>query len=208
MAVVLVLAGSAHGDQPRNMWESLVSLKSQLNNDQPAVQVKRALASCRVTRDDRNGWIQVVWPDGPVETVALWTSASGDRIFGHVVEAQNPEAEEGLTFWSYSKEKSRWVLREGILPDIDLRDFWDDSRPPPDERSRSIALRYALPRKGTTILATLDGPYDAESAFYLTEGTPPELEAHVVAVRAAKYKRLELLWDRRTGRFSKGKREP
>ncbi len=208
---------SARAAEPRTMRERVVSLLSHgdvwqemLVADLPrckviegeAAEAEHEFDGCQLVDDERNGWLQIVYR-GVTMTFVEWTTASGDHLLGRDVDTG--ESFEWPTFWSYAG--GSWRHRDDVLPRIDLRDFWDETSAPPDPRFTRVALGYDLPRRGTTIRARLTGPWDVDWAHGLSGlERSSDLEAQVAAVRAAKYRGLELVWDGRAGRFSKGRR--
>jgi len=93
-----------------------------------------------------------------------------------------------------------------VVPEITFRDFWGD-RPLPENRSPTFfremeATHVEWPRQGTTARLQLFTPW-------LVPGEDEEgYDALVELFESRRFGEMELVWDRRRGVFTKGRKTP
>ncbi|MBN1532983.1 MAG: hypothetical protein JXA20_10000 [Spirochaetes bacterium] len=178
-----------------------------------AVQPDYGSREVRVV-DLRNGYLQTLQHggDGDVETIYVLYLDAGRNPYVGITTCYNGTGGD-YTVLFMAREKGKWVnVTARVLPKIDHRMFLDPAFVPSkmerfmesaDYRSRGVKLvqyAYALPRHGTTASVSLHVKDPEMFVGGEDRETVKEFKSRIV------YKRIELVWDGKNGRFTTGKR--
>jgi hypothetical protein len=164
----------------------------------------------KVVRDDKNGYVQIKNEQEygtQITTFVMWVTSDKTRLFGYTAEyAGYTGTSYRVSFWSY--DEGKWAEATAATPVIGLKDFWGEDRPLPEKKYQRIQLEYVLPRRGTTIVVyprIYDEPGDV--AEVSKDQSFDEAE-YKELIESRKFQAIELVWDAKTGRLSKGRQLP
>jgi hypothetical protein len=143
------------------------------------------------TFDEKNGYCAEGMDHGGMGYMfAVWKKLDG-KVFGFSQSSPRDGDSYDTTFWAH--REGRWIELKDVTPSISLEDFWDEHQRVPPELVLHAFFEMDLPRTGTTIKVRLKGicvKDSCENGYRIT--------------REAIYNHMELNWNPRTGRFSKG----
>ncbi len=178
-----------------------------------AVQPEYGSSEVKVV-DLRNGYIQTVHHggDGDVEAVyVLYLDAAKNPYVGITTYYNGIGGDYTALFMA--REKGKWVdITAKVLPKIDHRMFLDPAFDPSkmerfmgstDYKTRGMKLvqyAYTLPRYGTTAFVSLHVKDPEMYAGVEDRAIVKEFKSRIV------YKKIELTWDGKNGRFTTGKK--
>lgn len=196
---------AAEPDRPRDVYEYYLWFWAQ--QQLPMKQFTQDLANAHIVRDDKNGWLRlelrnitstfVVWNGGP----------SKHRIVGlsRIIRSEDEHGPYETYDVQFGEDvDGRLVLREDLLPTIELRDFWDETGAVPAGKYGRARFEYVLPRKGTSIQVhvhpelfdSMGDPEAPDDGF--------RYDKYLADFKTAKYSALELVFDKAAGKFVKG----
>lgn len=141
--------------------------------------------------DNANGWLQIASKGNPTETYALWVTDDGRYLLG----MSTLEGHAGGWWWSDGITAKD---AEDVFPKVTLSMLWPKQLSAKDrkfadgEADGDVPLILALPRKGTTIHATL-------SIEELFGGDDAKLSVG----RRLLPKQIDFKWDKAAGKFTR-----
>ncbi|HEX8693081.1 MAG TPA: hypothetical protein VF746_11715 [Longimicrobium sp.] len=197
---------------PRPGADPLAGVRARLGTfEQRNAEVERALRGpSEAVVDTRNGYLRLFFPSDVDEAYGVdlvltyFVQGNGDRLV--VLHAEDFDESAGSTrgdwFWTLSGGRFTPRQARDVLPAVTYADFWGDHPLP-----RGIGPRFFLdlgaysiewPREGTT------------ATFHVfTSALPEDREEELRELfTARKFTEMELVWDRRSGRFTKGAKVP
>jgi hypothetical protein len=186
---LLLQAAGAYGQKPSDYFESFLLARYG------AAEASQITSLPFQIRDDKNGYCSAIQDHGGERfTFAVWNKESG-KLFGFTEPNPRDPDLDAASFWTF--ENGKWVERKDVLPLLDLKDFWGDDAPPSEEMKRHVVFEMVLPKTGTTIKVLLR-PFCVNNDCQIGDRVKHE----------AKYSKMELLWNPKTGRFTKGLKGP
>jgi hypothetical protein len=166
------------------------------------------LQSPKITRDDKNGYINVVTENGASSssyTFVCWVKEDKSKLFGY---SENIEGMEGndykISFWTY--DSGKWKEKKDVVPNLTLKDFLDEKEGLPSEAYNHIQYSYVLPRTGTTIKVFAMPYSELSMGEHIGTDKPVEFnyQKYTALIDGKKYTSMELLWNKKSGTFKKG----
>lgn len=164
-----------------------------------------------------NGYLRLRLPsDGPygdsLDLVMTYFNQDGGRRLvvmqaGHV-DPRSGESAGGIDhFWSLAGSTFTPVHWTEVMPEVTYQDFWGD-HPLPEGHGDGFfldweALHVQWPRQGTTARLHLSTP-----GFLRDEESEAFAEDLAELFESRRFGEMELLWDRRRGVFTKGRKTP